>query len=380
SDQGNAGTITIDSKELVIDDQARLVADTNSSKNGGNININSDNFLLSGGSQLVTKTTGSGRAGNMTIKVDKNFNLTGNGTGLFANTEKGSTGNGGNIFIDPEIVNLNNSTIAVNSQGTGSGGDITLIANQLILSNNSSITAATASNQGGDITLQIPQYLMLLNSSKITATAGTEESGGDGGNIKINTPFIFGFTTNPHHQIIANAYTGKGGNIDITTNAIFGSQFIDIQASSQFGINGSVNINTPGIDPANGLVQLPSVPVDPAQLVNRNFCKVVSEKSSFVVKGKGGLPDSTNDLLATDTTWEDWRISPANIPQKSALIPQNYPQKEKLNQSAKITQSQGWIRDEKGNIMLTSKPVEITDFIGDLHPLDCEKFRQLNAQ
>jgi filamentous hemagglutinin family protein len=380
SDHGIAGTITVNSKELVINDKAKLIADTNSIKDGGNININSENFLLSGGSQLVTKTTGSGSAGNITIKVDKNFTLTGNGTGLFANTEEGSTGNGGNIFIDPDVVNMNNSAIAVNSQGTGTGGDITLIANKLILSNNSSITAETASNKGGDINLQIPQYLMFLDSSKITSTAGTSQLGGDGGNIKITTPFIFAFPTNPNHQIIANAYTGKGGNIDITTNGIFSDQFIDIKASSQFGINGNVNINTPGIDPANGLVTLPSVPVDPSQLVSRDFCKKISQDSSFVVKGKGGLPTSANDLLTADMTWDDWRSLSENIGKVSHSNSQTSLLIENPRDQNKIITGQGWFKNNQGSIIITSEPRKFLAYAGNFSPLDCEQFRRLNVK
>ena len=49
-------------------------------------------------------------------------------------------------------------------------------------------------------------------------------------------------------EITANAFSGRGGNIEITTNNIFGSQFLDISASSQLGLDGEVIINDPDID------------------------------------------------------------------------------------------------------------------------------------
>jgi large exoprotein involved in heme utilization and adhesion len=50
-------------------------------------------------------------------------------------------------------------------------------------------------------------------------------------------------------DIIANAVKGKGGNIQINTQSIFGLKYRDqftpnndITASSQFGINGNVQV------------------------------------------------------------------------------------------------------------------------------------------
>jgi large exoprotein involved in heme utilization and adhesion len=70
---------------------------------------------------------------------------------------------------------------------------------------------------------------------------------------------------NEDSNIIANAFKGRGGNINITTQGLFGIEFhprltpqSDITASSEFGINGTVQINTPGIDPNRGLAQLPT--------------------------------------------------------------------------------------------------------------------------
>ncbi|HEY9703143.1 MAG TPA: hypothetical protein V6C58_11890, partial [Allocoleopsis sp.] len=232
------------------------------------------------------------------------------------------------------------------------------------------INAETVNSNGGGITLEIGNYLLLANNSKITSTAGTLQSGGNGGNVQINAPFIIGFATNPNHEIIANAFSGKGGNILINTNGIFGTEYINIQASSQSGPQGIVEINTPGINPANGLTQLPNIPIDLSALIN-NSCQV-AKRNSFTVAGKGGLTPTPDQTLSVNSVLPDWGNS-ANIPQKLPLISGNTLPKEKTNQQEEIREAQGFIKDEKGNIILTSQPLQVTVNGVYLHPLDCER-------
>ncbi len=276
-----------------------------------------------------------------------------------------------NINIDPiTMIIENGAAIAVNSDGTGIGGNIFLQSGILVL-NNGFINAQTANSDGGGIILEIGNYLLLANNSKITSTAGTSQSGGNGGNIKVNAPLIVGISSNTNHQIIANAFQGNGGNIQITTDGIFGGEFIDIQASSQFGVNGTIEINTPGIDPTSGLTQLPSIPIDLSALIN-NSCQV-SKRNSFTVTGKGGIPNSPNDILISNNPVVDWGFFTPNSSQKAAFIPENTLQKEKTNQPQEIKEAQGFIKDDKGDIILTSHPLQVTANGVYLHPLDCER-------
>ena len=77
--------------------------------------------------------------------------LAGDGSGLFADTAKDSTGKGGSISIDPRTVLIRDgATISVNSQGEGIGGNIFLQADSLTLKNGASIFATTFSTQGGE--------------------------------------------------------------------------------------------------------------------------------------------------------------------------------------------------------------------------------------
>ena len=64
-----------------------------------------------------------------------------------------------------------------------------------------------------------------------------------------------------------NAFKGNGGNVNIDTSGVFGlaesnsptEATSDITASSELGLEGTVEIDTPEVDPSRGLVELPTV-------------------------------------------------------------------------------------------------------------------------
>ncbi|MDM3853075.1 MAG: filamentous hemagglutinin N-terminal domain-containing protein [Aphanizomenon gracile PMC627.10] len=306
---GAAGSITIETSYLNL--AAGNLSASNKDGQGGIIAITANGFSANNGGQLRTTTTGNAKAGNIILQVSDQINLEGINTGFFANTEEGSTGNSGIIFIDPNTVNiLEGAQIAVNSQGEGIGGDVQLIANTLNL-NNGKISAQTRSNTGGNITLKIRDILQMRNGSEISTTAGDKQFGGNGGNIKMDAPFIVAFPRE-NADITANAFQGQGGNVQISTQAILGleyrlylTNFSDITASSDFGVDGQVIINTPGIDPSRGLTPLPDIPINTQIVVG---CQNGGVKSSisFIDVGRTGLPSKPDDLLNEESIITDW--------------------------------------------------------------------------
>jgi large exoprotein involved in heme utilization and adhesion len=324
---GNAGNIQVATPQFTLKDGVELSASTSSRGKAGNIVVNSDLFDLLTGARVSTTTSGSGTAGNLVLNVNDQLTLTGKGTGLFASTMPNSTGNGGNITIDPRVVLIQDgAAIAVDSQGTGIGGSIALQAGRLELWNQGSITAETASAQGGNISLDVKDILLMRRNSTISATAGNDRSGGDGGNITITAPFIIG-VLGENSDITANAFRGNGGRITISTNAIYGlkyqpklTPFSDITASSQFGLSGTVTIATLGIDPNRGLIALPATLADPAQQIAQECVpRIGKTASSFVVTGRGGIP------LNPDQPLEMWAIAPhwISLPEDQGAIDQS---------------------------------------------------------
>ena len=239
---GDAGGVTITTDSLSLTNGGRVDASTLGQGNAGDVTVIANTLEASSGGQLQTTISGNFDAGNITLKVQDNLTLSGEDSGLFANTSPDSTGDGGSIFIvhPTTMIIRDGAQVAVNSEGIGRGGNIDLQAGSLTL-DRGTITAETASNQGGNINLTLSDLLTLRNNSQITATAGTAQAGGDGGNITIDAPFIIAFPQE-NSEISANAFEGKGGNISINTNTIIGIEprdqqtpLSDITASSEWG-------------------------------------------------------------------------------------------------------------------------------------------------
>ena len=386
---GIGGRIEIDTQQLNLAHQSQLRASTLGQGNADSITIRANTVELINGSKILTETDSQFDAGNITLTLGESLFISDDGSGLFANTEEGSSGDGGSIFIDPQTVFIRDgATIAVDGQGSGKGGNIQIQSGSLTLDNQASISAETASNTGGDITLQIQELLLLRRGSQISTTAGTAQAGGDGGNMTIDAAFIAA-VPNEDSNITANAFLGNGGTINITTQGIFGLQFqdqetflSDITASSEFGLAGVIEINRPDLDPSQGLIELSEETVDVAGLINQNLC-VAGQGSEFIIPGSGGLPDSPKEVLNVDGGWEDWRIEPQDQqtdteqPMTEPMpVSRNSQPRTKKQKFENIVQAQGWIVAPNGNLILTTKPVTVTPQGIWLSPLDCQMMLQ----
>jgi filamentous hemagglutinin family protein len=291
--------------------------------NAGSITINTQTLSLQASGAINTTSTNSGAAGNVTVNATQSIEITGSAANRQSNISSNINvanpelrlllglptrprGNAGNVTINtPTLKVSDQGTISVFNSGLGNSGKVSITANQIWLDQQALIRATTAAGEGGNIAIQA-QALILRRGSTITATAGGT---GNGGNITINASVLAGFENS---DIIANAVRGRGGNIQITTQGIFGLQFRpqltpenDITASSQFGINGTVQINTPGISPDSGLVDLKLDLVDSSQQIVAGCAG--NDGSSFIATGRGGIPVSPLADVRSDRTWTDTR-------------------------------------------------------------------------
>jgi large exoprotein involved in heme utilization and adhesion len=361
---GQGGEINLNAGELSLTNNSQITAQSGGTGNAGNINIDASTFDAVSGGKLQTTTFGSGNAGNINVNVGDRFSLSGTGTGLFANTEAGSSGNGGSIFIDPRTVVIENGAgVTVGSQGTGIGGNIQIQADSLKLDNAAFLSAETASTLGGNIEIQNEGLLLLRRNSQISTNAGRGQGGGDGGNITINSPngFIVA-VPNEDSDISANAFTGSGGRVNITATGIYGiesrprpTDLSDITASSTLGVQGTIEINTPYVDPSRGLLQLPAGVVNTPALIASNCSAFDEEGATFLVTGRGGLPPSPDDFLSNDVVWTDTRLSatttqnPSRTPAAKLSIPK-----------VEIVPATGWVFNGKGEVTLISSASDAT--------------------
>ncbi len=267
--QGSGGDITINTDNILKLDNSLLGTGTFSPQDSGNINLTSRQFTAIGGAQVITSTFGEGRAGDLIVNVSDSIDLIdpseqGFVSGLFATSSQTASGEGGDIKVTTRDFNIvDGAGVSVSGEGVGNGGNIDIDAVRLFLEN-SSITATSVAGVGGNINISIKDLLLLRNNSRISTRAGIENSGGgNGGNITINGGFIVA-VPNENSDINANAFQGDGGNINITTPGIFGIQFreqttpqSDITASSEFGIDGNFDLNLLELDITSGLIELP---------------------------------------------------------------------------------------------------------------------------
>ncbi|KAM3091836.1 filamentous hemagglutinin N-terminal domain-containing protein [Phormidesmis sp. 146-35] len=304
-------------------------AEGGSQGNAGNVSIKTGQLRVQDDARISTSTAGQGKGGNQTIIARDSVKL-GYGN-LFSQVLEGGQGEGGNITIQTDTLELRNGAgVSVSNLGAGRGGNLEILATNIFLGNRTvkpedffqegdkkfvfpssgSLRATSASGDGGSITLRFQDQLTIVGGSTISAEAGTASAGGDGGNITISGITISGSrfilaNRRENNRITANAFAGKGGNIQIqATDGILGFAPIDpssrskITASSKLGLSGTVRVDAPFFDFGRQLTELPQEVANISDLIALG-CRAVGDQnaSTYVVKGRQSLlPDPVEVL------------------------------------------------------------------------------------
>ncbi|MBF0567440.1 MAG: S-layer family protein [Nitrospirae bacterium] len=163
--------------------QSGIYSETNSSGNAGDVTLLSRNLYIDDNGLITARSTGTGNAGNITIKTAETLQM--NNGGDIATSSKYTTG--GNIDIAAADIRLyNDSGITSNvSKGKDKGGNITILAGTLCLLDRSAISADADTGYGGDITINA-DTVFLWNTEKALHASSTIS--GQSGTITINSP------------------------------------------------------------------------------------------------------------------------------------------------------------------------------------------------
>lgn len=307
---------------------------------------------------------GEGPGGTLTVNATESVQVAGTGTvgsdqvasTLF--TQANSRGKAGDLNITTRSLNVRDGAgVSVSGEGTGPAGNLAIKANSIRL-NQGRLTAETQAGSGANINLQDLDSLVMRDRSLVSARAFNEANGGDV-TIRADNGFIV-TVPGENSDLIANASKGRGGNIQITTQGIFGIEerraipgngTNDIDASSQFGVNGVVTINTPGVDPTQGLVNLPNEPVN---VEVAQGCQTGKQKASvaFFNTGRGGLAPNPYEPISSSKLWED-----VPLPKRRAENPAgaSSTSTEPATAPNKIVEAQGWLINEKGQVVLVAQ-------------------------
>ncbi len=271
------------------------------------IAISTDTFRLST-SRIRTDTSGGAPAGNIAIdavkfQADQETRISSNSS---------SVGSGGNISLSAiQSVSLSNgASISASSTGPGNAGNITINAGTQFISQDGSVTTQANQASGGNITLQATDTIRLVNSQINTSVQGGPTTAG--GNITID-PVIM---TLQNSQILAQAVQGQGGNINIVAGTFLADQSSVVNASSQFGLSGTVNIQSPLSSLSGTLAILPQRPLQAQNLLTqRCAAQANGQLSSLVVAGRDTLPVEPGG----------WLMSPMALMADDAPAPQAHP-------------------------------------------------------
>jgi filamentous hemagglutinin family protein len=392
----NAGNLTVSTGTLRIADGASLTASTLGSGKGGDVSVSASNFveaigiepstllpsnlavlsfrdgdagsltvntprlIVRGGGRVGATTGGSGRAGVLTINARESIEVSGRVPGslnssvidssatildeslrLLFSLPPAPTGDTGELTLNTPFLKVADSgLVGVQHDGTGNAGALRINADRVLLEGGGGITAASASGLGGNISLNIGDSLLLRNSSNITAEAGGD---GDGGNLTVNAGTI---ALLRNSSIDANAFEGSGGNIRIATEGLFLSADSAIAASSQLGVDGTVEVE--GLNnEATALVQLSNNLPDLTALI-ASGCEEYAG-SEYIITGRGGLPPTPAEAIALPSVWQDTReFELANqFPMDHGPLP--IPQ---------LVEATGWMRRSDGTIELVANMEE----------------------
>ena len=409
---GNAGQLTISTQQLLLKDGAQISTSTastqggnagmleinaaesvelvgsspsstytsgifsqvrqNATGNAGNLRISTRRLSLREGGQIVVRTreNSTGQGGNLIVNASESVQVEGKSAdGQFISTLGGDSkgkGDAGNLQIETNnLIVRDSGLITVSGQSTGNAGNLNIQANSISLDNQGSIEAAATTGDRGNITLET-QQLQLRHQSSISTNATGNATGG---NININANTLAALENS---DITANADQSFGGRVSITSQGIFGTQFreqedpgtSDITASSALGaqFSGTVTIQTPEINPNQGLIVLPDNFIDISGSIART-CQ--AEGSQFVVTGRGGLPPTPFDYLSGNTAWLDLRDpeeAAAELGQKQAYNyreNQRSPNQQFSEPETAVVEARGWKISDRGEVILTTEPPAI---------------------
>lgn len=225
---GDGGSIFINADNIRISNSGRLSLNSFRQANTGNLRIDTQNLNLVQGGRIELGTYVRGNTGNVLINASDTVVLDGELSGDPArifNLVAGPSaiGNAGNIDINTRSLSVTNGTaLNTNTYGEGNAGNITINASERVLINGTSSTGT--------------------GSSILSRVRGRGR--GNAGDINITTRF-FSMTNNTQ---IFNRTEGRGnaGNLNITAAEMSLNNNSSISSSVEataIGNGGTLNLN-----------------------------------------------------------------------------------------------------------------------------------------
>ncbi len=346
---GNSGDITVNADLVYLAGTSKnpitilgvpspapsaLSSSTLAEGNAGTLRVTTKRLVLKDGGDISSFSRGAGNAGSIIITALESIEVMGqcdcSPLKVASSIRAGApfyspaypippTGDAGSIIITtPRLLVQDGGEIGVNNEGTGDAGSLIIVAPLIQLIDGGKLTAEVQAGQFGNIEVY-SENLQLRRGSQITTNAAQETSGG---NIFITTNLL---TALENSDISANSRGGPGGRVRIAAQAIFGTaprreltDRSDITASSALGpeFDGQVELTILERDPGRGLfATLPILQdIPPVE----EGCR--SGTSRYHNTGWGGLPPDVGGTLPSMGGWSDPVVPIAPAPPPQAMI------------------------------------------------------------
>lgn len=370
---GNAGDLTVRAAEIEIAgvveiptavstnqpfNRATISAGAEELGRGGTVLIETDRLVVRDGGRITVGTEGSGNAGDLTVIARESAliegrRITTNSLTLLPSTISASSkntaispasGNAGSLNLTVgDLTVRDGGQISVSSDNQGSTGDLQIQAETIAVLDAGRITAESVIGDRGNIRITA-DTVQLQRNGRIDANAIREATGG---NVSIEAETI---ATLEASNISANAIAGSGGQIRIQTSGLFLAADSTIEASSQFGVNGIVEIDTPDLQNAAGIVDLNADPFDPDRLI-ADACSATMQGGRFTNIGRDGFPENT--VSAQRETFS--MVTPQGLTGSPQMIGYHRePDSQIPHDQPEIIEAEGWQRNASGEMVLAA--------------------------
>jgi hypothetical protein len=327
---GNAGNIAVDAAKSLRVDRTQITTEAEEAK-GGDITLSGGQTAEIANESLVSSlANGAGDAGDIFVVDTQTLVISGQSV---VTAETNGAGTGGTIVFQNvgDVFLLEGSNITTKStakEGGGAAGDIVIAAKRSFQVQHGSITTTAENAGGGRISIQAGELFYLLDSLVETTVNGADDvAEADAGDIDIPLrgdeagaplllaadaataeagdgldPVVPEFVVINRSVIRANAKATDAGNITINGANVFISTDSLIEATSEKGVSGEIQISSPDADVASQVAVLSSSFVDPSDRLLPPCVARTERTGSFMVQNREALPRSLDAPLSSDLT------------------------------------------------------------------------------
>jgi filamentous hemagglutinin family protein len=255
SDSG--GNLTVNAKESVelIGNGTPLITGTDSVGNAGELTITTKNLIIKNGAQVVTYSNGLGSSGPLTVNASDSVELIGGYYFILPNTNSNAfissailssafdAGNAGEITVNTARLNIQGGA----KISTDSPGKYLSVSNEYI----------PAIGKSGNLTVNAKDSVEITGAEKkgfpVSGLFTSTKGSGDAGNLLINTGVLIvrdratvnvssefeKISVNPSSNV---SYLGSAGNLEIQAGSIILDNQGKLTAETDLGKGGDINL------------------------------------------------------------------------------------------------------------------------------------------